>query len=88
VAKPDRRENRDVPGSDQSLKSLMDEYLDSTREPIGSRNLFQEAPDQSEKAGARAGRRDEAASAEPSAIILYFICVAVLLIAALAIGFL
>ena len=72
------------------MKSLIDEYLASTREPVGSRNLFRETPDQSEQAGprARAGDRDEVASAQPVAIILYLVCVALLLIAALAVGFL
>ena len=72
------------------MKSLMDEYLASTREPIGSRNLFRETPDQSEQAEARgrAGSRDEVASAEPTAIVFYLICVAALLAAALAVGFL
>jgi hypothetical protein len=88
VAKPDRRENRGELRSDDSMKSLIDEYLDSMREPVGSRNLFRETPEQAEKAGAHARRRDEVASAEPSAMMLYLICVAVLLIAALAIGFL
>lgn len=90
VAKPDRRENRDVPGSDQSLKSLMDEYLDSTREPVGSRNLFRETPDQSEQAEARSSRkrRDEVASLDSTAITLYLVFVAVLVVVALAVGLL
>jgi hypothetical protein len=74
----------------RSLRPLIDEYLASTREPLGSRNLFRETPDQTEQAERRAGAggRDEAAPAEPAAIILYLVCVAVLLIAALAVGFL
>ena len=90
MAKPNRRENKVEPGSDESMKSLIDEYLASTREPVGSRNLFRETPDQSEQAEPRAGAggRDEAAPAEPAAITLYLVCVAVLLIAALAVGFL
>ena len=72
------------------MKSLIDEYMASTREPVGSRNLFRETPDQSEQAEprARSGGRDEVAPAQPAAIILYLVCVAVLLIAALALGFL
>jgi hypothetical protein len=69
------------------LKSLIDEYLASTREPVGSGNLFRERPDQSEPP-ARAGGRDEVAPAKPTAIMLYLVCVAVLLIAALAVGLL
>jgi hypothetical protein len=89
VAQRNRQGNRDESGSDRSLKPLIDEYLASTREPVGSRNLFRETPDQSDQAGPRARTRgrDEVASAEPAAIMLYLICVAVLLIAALALGF-
>ena len=86
-----RPANGDEPKSDDlAMKSLMEEYLASTREPVGSRNLFRETPDQSEQADARvrAVGRDEVASAQPAAIMLYLICVAVLLIAALAVGFL
>ena len=84
-----RQENRNEPGSDRSLKPLIEEYLASTREPVGSRNLFRETLDQAEQAEppASAARR-EVAPAEPAAIILYLVCVAVLLIAALAVGFL
>jgi hypothetical protein len=80
----------DEPGSDRSIRPLIDEYLASTREPVGSRNLFREPPDQSEQAELRARARggDEVAQAEPAAIILYLVCVAVLLIAALAVGLL
>ena len=90
MAQRDRRENTDVPDSDRSLKPLIDEYVASTREPVGSRNVFREAPDQSEQAEARVRTRsrDEVASAEPWAMMLYLICVAVLLIVALGIGFL
>jgi hypothetical protein len=91
VPERNRQENRNEPGSDRSLKPLIDEYLASTREPVGSRNLFRETPDQSEQVEeprAGAGGRDEAAPAEPAAIILYLVCLAVLLIAALAVGFL
>jgi hypothetical protein len=90
VAERNRQGNWDESGSDRSLKPLIDEYLASTREPVGSRNLFRETPDQSEQAEPRAGAggRDEAAPAEPAAITLYLVCVAVLLIAALAVGFL
>jgi hypothetical protein len=90
VPERNRQENRNEPGSDRSLKPLIDEYLASTREPVGSRNLFRETPDQSEQVEPRAGAggRDEAAPAEPAAIILYLVCLAVLLIAALAVGFL
>ena len=90
MAEWNRQENRDDPGSGRSLKPLIDEYLASTREPVGSGNLFRETPDQSDQAEprARAGGRDEVPSAEPSAILLYLVCVAVLLIAALALGFL
>jgi len=90
VPEPDRRENRNEPSSDDSMESLLGKYLASTREPVGSRNLFRETPDQSEQVEPRAGAggRDEAAPAEPAAIILYLVCVVVLLIAALALGFL
>ncbi|HJT15141.1 MAG TPA: hypothetical protein VJ790_21135 [Dongiaceae bacterium] len=90
MAKPDRRENRAERTSDESMKSLIDEYMASTREPVGSRDLFRETPVRSQQAnaGARAGGRDEVVSARPSAIMLYLLCMAVLLIAALAIGFL
>jgi hypothetical protein len=72
------------------MKSLIDEYLASTREPVGSRNLFRETPDQSEHPESRAGAayRDEVAWAKPAAIMLYLICAAVLLIVALAVGLL
>jgi hypothetical protein len=85
-----RRSNTDEPTSEQSLRPLVDEYVASTCAPVGSRHLFRETPDQSEQGEARtrAEGRDEAASAEPSAIMLYIVCVAALLIAALAFGFL
>jgi hypothetical protein len=90
VAERNRRENRNEPGSDRRLKPLIDEYLASTREPVGSGNLFRETPDQSEQAEprARARGRDNVASAEPSAVLLYLVGVALLLIFALALGFL
>ena len=90
MAERNRQENRDEPDSGRSLRPLIDEYLASTREPVGWRNLFRETPDQSEQAEprARARGRDEVARAEPAAIILYLVCVAVLLIAALGVGFL
>ena len=90
MAERNRRENWDEPGSERGLKPLIDEYLASTREPVGSRNLFRETPDQSEQAEppARADGRDKVASAEPAAIMVYLVCLAVLLIAALALGFL
>jgi hypothetical protein len=90
VAKPDRRENRDEPRSDDSVKSLIDKYLASTREPVGSRNLFRETADQSEQAEPHPRKAGLArvALSESSAITLYLVCVAVLLVAALAIGFL
>ena len=70
------------------MKSLIDEYMASTREPVGSRNLFRETPDQSEQAESRdrSGGRDEVAPAQPAAIIPYLVCVGLLLIAALAVG--
>jgi hypothetical protein len=87
VAEPDRRENRDEPNRD--LKSLMEDYLASTREPVGSRNLFRETPDQAEQAERRAREEgfDRAPLNESSAMTLYLLCVAVLLIAALVFGF-
>ena len=90
MAQQDRREKTDVPDSAQGLKPLIDEYVASTREPVGSSNLFRETPDQSEQAEprARTRSRNEVASAEPAAIMLYLACVAALLIAALAVGFL
>ena len=84
-----RPANRDEPQRDDpAMTSLVEEYLASTREPVGSRNLFREMPDQTEQAERRAGAggRDEAAPAEPAAILLYLVCVAVLLIVALAVG--
>ena len=90
MAQQDRREKTDVSNSDRSLKPLIDEYVASTREPVGSRNLFRETPDKSGQVEARrrTRSREEVASAEPSAMMLYLICVAVLLIVALGIGFL
>jgi hypothetical protein len=44
--------------------------------------------EQAEPRARAQGRRDEVAPAEPAAILLYLVCVAVLLIAALALGFL
>jgi hypothetical protein len=89
VAKPDRRENRDEPGSDRSLKPLIDEYLASTREPVGSRDLFRETPDQSDQAESRQREAgfDRVTSTETSAMTLYLVCVAALLIAVLVILF-
>jgi hypothetical protein len=89
VAEPDRRENRDEPNRDQSLKSLVEEYLASTREPVGSRNLFRETPDQAEQVERRAREEglDRVPLNESSAMTLYLVCVAVLLIVALVFGF-
>jgi hypothetical protein len=89
VAKPDRRENRDEPNSDDSVESLIEEYVTSTREPLGSRDLFRETPDQSEQARPRAREAgfDRVTLNESSAMTLYLVCVAALLIAALAFGF-
>jgi hypothetical protein len=89
VAEADRRENRDEPNRDQSLKSLMEEYLASTREPVGSRNLFRETPDQLEQTDPRARETDfdRTTSTESSAMTLYLVCAAALLIAALVFVF-
>jgi hypothetical protein len=86
VAKPERRENWEEPKSDDAVKSLMDEYLASTREPVVSRSILDEGPSRSPETKAH-GRRSDlegGASAEPSAMALYLICVAGLLVAALA----
>lgn len=89
MAKPDRRENRDESNSDDSVESLIEEYVASTREPLGSQNLFRETPDQSEQAEPRPREEgfDRVTLNESSAMTLYLVCVAVLLIAALAFGF-
>lgn len=89
MAKPDRRENRDESNSDDSVKSLVEEYVTSTREPVGSHNLFRETPDQSEQAEPhhREEDLDRVALNESSAMTLYPVCVAALVIAALAFGF-
>ena len=68
VADLRRPANGDVPMSDDlAMTLLVEAYLASTREPVGSRNLFRETPDQSEQADARvrAVGRDEDASAKP-----------------------
>lgn len=90
MAERNRQENRAEPSSDRRLKPLVDEYLASTREPVGSHNLFRETPDRSEQVEprTRAGGRDEVAPGEPAAIMLYLVCVALLLIAVLAVGLL
>lgn len=89
MAEPDPRENRDESNSDDSVKSLIEEYVSLTREPVGSRNLFRETPDQAEQAEPRPGEEgfDRVPLNESSAMTVYLVCVAVLVIAALAFGF-
>lgn len=89
MAKPDRRESRDESNSGDSVKSLVEEYVASTREPVGSHNVFRETPDQSEQAEPRAREPgfDRVTLNEPSAMTLYLVCLAALLIAALAFAF-
>lgn len=67
----------------------MEQYVASTRDPIGSRNVFQETENPSEHLPTR---RDEAdlghgTSGESSAMAIYLACVAGLLIAALVYTF-
>lgn len=89
MAKPDRRESRDESNSGDSVKSLVEEYVASTREPVGSQNVFRETPDQSEQAEPRAREPGlgRVTLNEPSAMTLYLVCLAALLIAALAFAF-
>ena len=90
MPEPDRRENRNEPSSDDSMESLLGKYLASTREPVGSRNLFRETPDQSEQVEPHPRKAGfyRVTLNESSAMTFYLVCVAVLLIAALAVGFL
>ena len=63
----------------------MEQYVASTRDPIGSRNVFEETENPSEHLPTR---RDEADLGHgTSGIALYLACVAGLLIAALAYAF-
>jgi hypothetical protein len=64
----------------------MDEYLASTREPVGSRNVFGQTPDPlpSTKATGEGPRREDQRAAGPLAIALFLVCAAGLLIGALA----
>ena len=89
MAEPNPRENRDESNSDDRLKSLIEEYVSSTREPVGARNLFRETPDPSEQAEPRSREDDldRVPLNEPSAMTLNLVCVAALLIAALVFGF-
>ena len=44
MAHPHRAEPKPETMSDETVTSLMDEYLASTREPVGLRNAFGETP--------------------------------------------
>ena len=65
--------------SDDTVTSLMDEYLDSTREPVGSRNAFGAIPSPARQARPSKPKHDSSAAA--MAILL--VCITDVLVAAL-----
>ncbi len=65
--------------SDDTVTSLMDEYLDSTREPVGSRNAFEETRSPARQALPSEPKHDSSAAA--MAILL--ICITGVLVTAL-----
>ena len=62
----------------------MEEYVASTREPVGSRNAFEETPSRSNQSLGMRADAGGRGSSEPSAIAIYLVCIAALLVAALA----
>ena len=79
MANPNRAEPRPETTSDDTVASLMREYLDSTKEPVGSRNLFDEARPPARRAPPAEPKPDSSAAA--MAILL--ICITGVLVAAL-----
>ena len=79
MANPNRAEPKPETTSDDTVTSLMDEYLDATRESIGSRNVFGETPLPARQAPPSKSRHDSSAAA--MAILL--IAITGVLIAAL-----
>jgi hypothetical protein len=79
VANPNRAEPKPETMSDDAVTSLMREYLDSTREPVGSRNVFEETRSQARRAPPTEPKHDSSAAA--MAILL--IAITGVLIAAL-----
>ena len=79
MANPNRAEPKPETMSDDTVTSLMHEYLDSTREPVGSRNVFEETRSRARQAPASEPKHDSSVAA--MAILL--ICITGVLIAAL-----
>ena len=63
MANPNRAEPKPETMSDDTVTSLMDEYLDSTRESIGSRNVFGETPSPARQAPPSQAKHDSSAAA-------------------------
>jgi hypothetical protein len=63
VAQAKRRENRPEPQSGEAIKPLVDEYLASTREPVGSSDLFGPKQSSSSISGPRVQQSGPARSA-------------------------
>ena len=79
MAHPNRAEPRPETTSDDTVTSLMDEYLASTREPVGLRNVFGEIPSPVRQAPLSKPEHDSSAAA--MAILL--VCITGVLVAAL-----
>ena len=79
VAHPNRAAPKPESMSDDTVTSLMDEYLDSTREPVGSCNAFGELPSPARQTPPSKLKHDSSAAA--MAILL--VCITGVLVAAL-----
>ena len=79
MANPNHKEPRPETTSDDTVTSLMDEYLASTREPVGLRNAFGETPLPVRQAPPSKPEHDSSAAA--MAILL--VCITGVLVTAL-----